>query len=422
MRAHLALTAALAAAITAAPAQADTVSPTKIRFPQVAVGPSGRTVVAWERLSRGRFAVEARVGERPQRLSRIVRLARVGYSPRVAVGADGTVAVEWQQPGPGRDVRVLVAIARRGHGFGRTQTVERRKGNVAPVAVAVQPNGRVMALWQRSESRFSYALAARGHRFGRSRALVGAGGLATRGTIAVDPRDGTIVLPYSTLVSVAPPTNAQASVRTLSPSQPQFAAPVALTATGIRGESSGVAVSGPGGTGVAYTISGTSPGRLALVRRAADGTWLPMQLITAPPAVEGAFAVGLRATLPAGGAAVAAWSATREDGAGFTVLTRQTFASIAPPGGPFGSPAPLSPGGMRFTDPEVAAAGDEAFVATAAPHGPVLLATRAAGAASFAAPVALTANGDGDVVLAAGGSHVLAAYQQGDRLRLKIVR
>ena len=333
------------------------------------------------------------------------------------MGADGTVAVEWQQPGPGRDERVLVAIARRGHGFGRTQTVEQRKGLVASRAVAVQPNGRVLALWQRSAGRLAYALAARGRRFGSARSVAGAAP-----SVAVDPRDGTIVLADSTPASAAPPMNAQAAVRTLSPSQRAFTAPVALTATGIFGEASGVAVSGPGGAGVVYTISGTSPGRLALVRRAVDGTWQPAQTIATPPAAEGRFAVGLRATLPAGGAAVAAWSATIEDEAGFGVLTRQTFAAIAPPGAPFGAPAPLSPGGLRFTDPEVAAAGDEAFVASAAPHGPVLLATRAAGAGSFAQPVALTANGDGDVVLAAGGSHVLAAYQQDDRLRLKIVR
>jgi precorrin-3B methylase len=64
---------------------------------------------------------------------------------------------------------------------------------------------------------------------------------------------------------------------------------------------------------------------------------------------------------------------------------------------------------------------DEAFVASATPRDPVLLAMRAAGAASFAPPVALTSSGDGDVLLAAGGSHVLAAYQQADRLRLRVV-
>jgi hypothetical protein len=52
----------------------------------------------------------------------------------------------------------------------------------------------------------------------------------------------------------------------------------------------------------------------------------------------------------------------------------------------------------------------------------VLLATRAPGAGALAAPVALTDHGDGDVLLAVGGAHVLAAYQQGDRLHVEIVR
>ena len=64
-----------------------------------------------------------------------------------------------------------------------------------------------------------------------------------------------------------------------------------------------------------------------------------------------------------------------------------------------------------------ASAGNEAFVATALAHGPVLLATRAARAGVFGTPVALTDRGD-----AAAGAHVLAAYQRGDRLRLEVVR
>jgi hypothetical protein len=70
----------------------------------------------------------------------------------------------------------------------------------------------------------------------------------------------------------------------------------------------------------------------------------------------------------------------------------------------------------------VAAAGGEAFVATAEPHGPVLLATRSADATTFATARELTTHGSGDVVLAAAGRHVVAGYQVDDRLRLDVVR
>jgi hypothetical protein len=104
-------------------------------------------------------------------------------------------------------------------------------------------------------------------------------------------------------------------------------------------------------------------------------------------------------------------------------ISARSFASVAAPSAAFGAPQALTPEGThKFGFPSVVAAGDGAFVATAEPHGSVLVSARSAGASTFAAPTTLTSDGDGDVVLAAGGSHVLAAYQQHDRLRLKIVR
>jgi hypothetical protein len=103
-------------------------------------------------------------------------------------------------------------------------------------------------------------------------------------------------------------------------------------------------------------------------------------------------------------------------------LGSQPHASVALPGAAFGAAQALAPIGRKFSDPSVAAAGGEAFVATALTHGPVLLARRGPGAAAFDAPVPLAGNGDGDVTLAAGGAHVLAAFQVGDRLQLTAVR
>ena len=96
--------------------------------------------------------------------------------------------------------------------------------------------------------------------------------------------------------------------------------------------------------------------------------------------------------------------------------------TLAASAAPLGAPQELSPGGASFGPAVLAAAGNETFLATPEKHGRVLLATRGAGADRFQGPIALTSIGDGDVVLAAGGSHVLAAYQEDDRLRLKVIR
>jgi hypothetical protein len=424
MRALLVLPVAALAAAVAAPAPAATVSPAKVRFPQVAVNAQGRTVVAWERLVKGRFAVEARIGGAPLQLGRTTTLATRGFKPQVAVGADGTVAIQWMQSGPGRDIRIRVAVARPGRGLGAPQTIERRKGLVTPLGIAVQPNGRVVALWQRG-SRLAVALARAGHGFGRATNLAVTAPV-TGASIATDPRDGAVVIPYGTPVSAAPPANQQAAVRTLAPSAAAFAAPIVLSATGpgtgAFNEARPVALSGPGGAAVAYSLSGDSRS-LSLARRAADGSWPTRERIAALPAVENLFFSGLGATLLADGSAVAAWSVAQESGGGLgNVLASQTVASIAGASGAFGAPQALTPAGTRFGLPAVSGAGNEAFVASAESRGRVLICTRAAGATAFGAPVRLTAAGDGDVLLAAGGSHVLAAYQQGDRLRLRVVR
>jgi hypothetical protein len=406
-------------AICATPAAAATVSPSHVRFPQVAVNASGRTAVAWEREVHGRFTVEARIGDRPGRLGSTHTLARLGYQPRLAVGPDGTAAALWSESGPGRDVRIRVAIAAPGHGFGRARTIDQRKNLFFPIAVAVQPGGRVVAIWPRSSGRLSYALGSRKHGFGAAREVTAVGSIAPQ-SVAVDPRDGTVLVAYPTPLGLRPPVNSQAGVRTLTATAPAFSEPTVLSATGIIGEAVPAAVAGPGGSGVAFRLSGL-PGSVRFARRAADGSFAASQQIAV--AAPGTFAVDVGVALPTDGAAVAAWSLDTD---GYEPMGRplgsQTVGSVALPGAVFGAAQALSPLGRRFSAPSVVAAGAEAFVATAVAHGPVLLAVRAPGAAILGAPVVLTRTGDGDVALAAGGSHVLAAFQVDDRLRLSVLR
>lgn len=314
---------------------------------------------------------------------------------------------------------VSVAVARPGRGFGTARVLERHKGNMAAVDVAVQPTGRVVAVWRRTSNLVRYALAPRNRTFGTARDLTKTGSTGAGG-LAVDPRDGAVVLAYGTPLGVAPPVNGQAAARTLTTTSSAFSAPVVLSDPSGLAESYPAVVAGSGGVGVAF-IRSAGARTLHLVRRAADGTWPAPQLIARPPFVEDVFAIDLKATLPADGGALAAWTISTEPG-GRGSISKQTVASVAASQAPFGAPAALTPANETYGATAVASAGDDAYVATATAHGPVLLATRSTGGATLSAPRRLTADGDGDVLLAAGGSHVLAAWQRDDRLRIVTVR
>ena len=238
----------------------------------------------------------------------------------------------WLEDGA-RGVRsIRVAVARPGHAFAKGQLVDRRRANIATVGVAVQPNGRVVAIWKRSSRRLGFALARRNHRFGRARNLASTV-LPADGTIPVDSRDGSVIVAYATLPSKPPPLNPQAAVRTLTMSAGTFSAPVILSqgpGTSTFDEAFPSLVSGPAGAGVAYVQSG-DPSSLNLVRRNADGTWATRERIGRADRGPDIFAAGLQATLPADGSAVAASSIERQgEGLGGAV-TSQAVASVALP-------------------------------------------------------------------------------------------
>jgi hypothetical protein len=235
-----------------------------------------------------------------------------------------------------------------------------------------------------------------------------------------DPRDGAVVLPYPAAVSAL---QAQLRAAVLTTSARTFATQdVEAPSTASIGGGL-VAVTGPGGAGLAYVVVGNLlDRRVILVRRRADGGWAPPELIATPRYPADDFAVDVSAALPADGSAVAAWSIQTDDPAGFSIIARRTVAAIAGPGAAFGTPVELTPAGQRYSAPSVAAATGAAFVATARPRGPVLVATRELGAPAFGPVTTLAARGDGDVELAAGGRHAVAVYQVRDRVRLTVLR
>jgi hypothetical protein len=429
MRVPVFLVASVAAAVmAAASASAAPVSPVGVRDPHLAVGSTGTTVVAWERIRRRPFAidVEARIGRAPGKLGPVLHLSK-GQRPLVAAGADGTAAIGWRESGR----PPLVAIARPGRRLGRAQSLR----GMGLLALVVQPNGRVVAVGlggkgDAPDTRIlRVALARRGHRFGKSR-TIGPVNYLHDVSMAVDPRDGAVVLAYRTPFTREPAGGGQAAARTLAQTAASFSPPTVVSGS----EGYPVAVSGPGGAGVAFVASDPAAGAtLSLARRSRNAWGSPERITTPPwaPASPPACArmSGHTATLPADGSVVAAWGVLTESICGGPFEDqpyregRRAFASIAAPNSAFGGRLALTPRDANFEPPVAAAAGDEAFVATAEHNGGrVWLARRAAGAMSLGTPRTLTRDGDGDVLLAASGAHVLVAYQRNDRLQLKIVR
>ena len=242
----------LAALLLSAPAAhaSFAVSPAKVRFPAIAVGPRGDTVAAWERQSSGRFVIEARVGRGPHALAPVQRFTN-GFHPRVAVGADGTAALLWVEHG----TTVRVAIARPGHRFGTSRVLGRRSSTHSAVGVVIQPSGRVVAAYGEGDGVW-VALARRGGRFGTPRKLARVG-FSAPPSIALDPRDGAVVVAYPT--RPAPPASTQVAVTTLPRDAVTFTAPVELTDDTPNLTPAPVAISGPGGVAVAIASSGLEP-------------------------------------------------------------------------------------------------------------------------------------------------------------------
>jgi hypothetical protein len=395
-----------------------TVSPTKIRFPQVAINSTGRTVVAWERWTGHRFAVEARVGARSFRLKRIQQIGKKGESPLVAIGVGGNAAVAWSAEAAPVGVReIRAAVARRGHGFGRSRLVARRRAYVALVGVAVQPVGRVVVVWMHNRKVLTFAVARPGHGFSEPRAI-GPAVLGSGISLVTDPRDGAVVLSYGAAKG--------AVATTLAVGAASFTPPVVVSRIdpdpAKQGAANPRAIVGPAGAGVAYALTFDGPRTLEVALRAADGSWMAPRRIAVVEAADDQFTSGVTATLPADGGILAAWSVDTYPPNGLGgPLSKQVFTSVAPASHPVGPPLALTRPNRRTSAPSVASSGSNAFVAVAS-AGRIRVAKRVRGGTAVQPPRTLLRSGaDGDVFLAAGGRHVLAAFQQGDRLRLAAI-
>ena len=354
--------------LVAAPsAQAGMTTPRVVSPPGLAVqehsvaAGGGRTAIAMSGLTgsprAAHGAVYARLG-RVTTLGPSVRLSTGrGESPTVAVGADGTAVAAWTDPKAG----LRVAIAAPGEPFGAVQTVRPDAPADKPSRIggaAVTPSGRVIIAW-RTGGTVQVSIAPPLHPIETTTAI----GVARQYSPSISlGLGGTAVVAWlDTPQAPLPPPNtvnpgpAHVRASTLTEGSPAFSAPTDLGSVAYwpAGATTG---GGPGGALVNWRgDTGFSLSRLSL-----SGVFSTP--IDAPSSTaDGKSALATDAS----GAAVALWRTVTYVGGDDleTVISAQTFASVAPAGGSFGPALPLSTAGWIPDTPHIAAMPDRTFAA-----------------------------------------------------------
>ena len=410
----------IALGLSASPARAaTTVSPSGVRSPVMAVDGKAGIAVAWERRVGQGFVVEARTGSGVRGLGRIHRLG-AGTGPRVAIGADGTRAVQWVDFTPRGVRRVRVAVARAGRGFGRAQVVESRRANLGTIGLAIQPDGRIVSVHRASSSTIRVAMAPPGRSFGPRRVSVRTRSVG-ESSITLDPRDGAVLVGYSTPARLG--AASQVAVGSLPVGADSFSPPVLPSGDPGESEESGTVVSGPGGAAVVFRRVERETRFIRVALRRADGTWTPPRTAGSLPIREDApFHAAETAALPSDGSLSVGWLERRYDVD--RLVSEQPFAAVAEAGSESGNlPAatPLAPRALQVGGFGLAAAGRDAYAGWAI-AGRVTVALRPQGAGGFTSTRTLSTQGDGDLVLAADGDRAYAAWQEGDRFRVTALR
>jgi hypothetical protein len=404
--------------------RARTVVPAMRNFlgaPAVAVNAEGRAVVAWGQSTRGRGGrLRARLGRVTGRLRRAHTLSRAPvYESAFAVGADGTAAALLVAAEPrGGLRRVLVALARPGHNFGRPQTLVEVRANITLGGITVNKERRIVAVWWQGVPgtgghEVRYALRSPGQRFGRPRDLAAAseGGGAS---VILSP-DGTTYVAWPTPFAEG---NQEAAVAALGPSATSFGEPQIVSGqvaaeTGSAGAEAPTLFGGPGGIALSYTVDGVQPRLLQIAPRRPDGRFAPPQTATSVDVSDGRTGYTAPAVaLPASAPAVAVWSLIKTvSPEGSTPVTREVWGAAQGSAGNYQTPTRLSTPSALAQSPLAAAAGSTAIAVWG--EGRNLLRLRYAlrpQSGPLIAPRRLTRDRVNEPALAAAGRYAVAVW------------
>jgi len=268
--------------------------------PTVAVNPRGDAIAAWTQAYEGRrftiLAASRRPGGRFGRREAVGRTGRfIGARPIAGINARGDGVLLWA-----RGDRMQVALRRRGHDFGRPESLPGTRP--VPAGAALDAAGRAWVAWV-DRGRVFVAERPPGERFGRPRVLNPDGPGAGSASLALGA-DGTVAVAWGAGGA------AHAAIRTPGGAFGLAQTVATFMRAGGRGETP-VAVTPLGEVLVAWTEAEPDPlgerSHVAVASRPAGGAFGPRRLLSAPEVNAEFPALGVEG----GGAVVAAWRQIR---------------------------------------------------------------------------------------------------------------
>jgi len=343
----LALAAAPTTALAAAPGwtapQTLSGSTTSAEDPQVAVGANGSAVVVWEQVGlRGERIVAARRSA-DGRWSGVQPIsatsAHAVFGQQVAIAA-GTAVVVWQWEG-----RIQVALQPAGGAWTTPRTLSHPGGRAAFPQVAMSPAGAVFVTWQQRLRGHDRAVVVRrpvGGPWLSPRTLSGSFGDAAWPQVAVDARgDATVVWERDWADG-----GRSAALVVRRSAGGRWTTPMELSLAGQPGGGPLVAMDPGGDTLVAWMGRQAGHGAVQAVVRPAHRTWGDVALVS--PGTR-ASALG-DVALAASGSAVVVWHRWDDS-------TIRVAAAVRPAGGRWLTPTTLSAPGADAWYPHVVVGG-----------------------------------------------------------------
>lgn len=328
------------------PTQVDTGSTTQDAEPSMAVDGQGRVVAAWRDHLPGRTGSVIRTstlsGGTWSAAKDLSPSTTHAFEPEVAVDQEGDAAIVWTEDLGASSGRHVVGAQRPAGGTWATSDITTAAG-AAAATVAVQPDGRAVALWTQGGT-VQTADRTSGGAWTTPRQLSASNGLDLS---AVADRTGQVVAAWRSASTTGPSTIETAT----RPANGDWTATSTLaTATSGLAWQLDLGVGESGEALAAWVVSGSGNSRsdLYTASRAPGGAWTPTK-VASPQVYNSAPTVGFGT----GGASVVMWTGSTEQ----LTTSRTLYAVTRTPGDEWAAPTALASGSVAAPQAAVDPAG-----------------------------------------------------------------